>query len=248
MTQGDVYKKFLIEYDKGTITSSYPSLTNYEIATLLDKAYLALIGEKVTGNNARGAQFESDIKAMEDIRPLLVTETVTSNGTSPSGVTNAYVCNLPKDSNGRIKMLYYVSATMKLYPVTAVPNRDSDKIRVLPVSLISHAMAQRFFATPVNIPWIKTPVAYIEGKTITVLYDKYTMGKYSGEPRELAITYIKIPKKFTDNAQLNANTSTEMEINDSMVEELINLAIVLVGETVESPRMQTKAQLRQLEA
>ena len=73
MAQSDVYKKFLIEYDKAEITSSFPSLTKPEIAILLDKAYLALVGEKVTGNNQRGAQFESDIKAIEDIRPLLVT-------------------------------------------------------------------------------------------------------------------------------------------------------------------------------
>jgi len=30
MTHNDIYKKFLIEYDKADITSSYPSLTKYE--------------------------------------------------------------------------------------------------------------------------------------------------------------------------------------------------------------------------
>ena len=53
MTHSDIYTKFMIEYDKAMITSSYPSLTKYEVATLLDKSYLALIGEKVTGNNLR---------------------------------------------------------------------------------------------------------------------------------------------------------------------------------------------------
>jgi len=43
MKHSDIRTKFLIEYDKANITSSYPSLTDYEIATLLDKAYLALI-------------------------------------------------------------------------------------------------------------------------------------------------------------------------------------------------------------
>ena len=53
MTYKDVYKKFMIEYDKADISSSYPSLTIYEVATLLDKAMLALITQKVTGNNPR---------------------------------------------------------------------------------------------------------------------------------------------------------------------------------------------------
>jgi len=39
----NIKTKFLIEYDKANVTSSYPSLTDYEIATILNKAYLALI-------------------------------------------------------------------------------------------------------------------------------------------------------------------------------------------------------------
>lgn len=53
MTHSDIYTKYMIEYDKAMITSSYPSITKYEAATILDKAYLALIAQKVTGNNPR---------------------------------------------------------------------------------------------------------------------------------------------------------------------------------------------------
>ena len=72
MTYNDIKTKFLIIYDKD-VTSSYPSLTDYEIATILDKAYLALIAQKLTGNNNRSIAFEGDIKAIEDVRPLLDT-------------------------------------------------------------------------------------------------------------------------------------------------------------------------------
>lgn len=72
MTYQEVYDKFMIEYDKATVTASYPSFTQYEICTFLDKAYLALIAQKLTGNNIRGVAFEGDIKAIEDIRPLII--------------------------------------------------------------------------------------------------------------------------------------------------------------------------------
>ena len=72
MKHSDIYTKFMIEYDKANVTSSYPSLTNYEIATILDKAYLALIAQKLTGNNVRKVSFEGDIKAIEDTRPFCV--------------------------------------------------------------------------------------------------------------------------------------------------------------------------------
>lgn len=73
MTHKDIYTKFMIEYDKADITSSYPSLTEYEVATLLDKSYLALIAQKLTGNNVRQVGFEGDNKAIEDVRPLINT-------------------------------------------------------------------------------------------------------------------------------------------------------------------------------
>jgi len=67
MTHRDIYTKFMIEYDKANITSSYPSLTPYEIATVLDKSYLAIIAQKYTGNNPGGFAFESNMKAIEDL-------------------------------------------------------------------------------------------------------------------------------------------------------------------------------------
>ena len=67
MTYKDVYKKFMIEYDKADISSSYPSLTIYEVATLLDKATLALISQKVTGNNPRQTTMDIDMKSMSDL-------------------------------------------------------------------------------------------------------------------------------------------------------------------------------------
>lgn len=69
----DIYTKFMIEYDKANVTSSYPSLTEYEVATFLDKAYNALIAQKVTGNNVRRAPLEADIKAISDLQPLIHT-------------------------------------------------------------------------------------------------------------------------------------------------------------------------------
>ena len=71
MTHTDIKTKFMIEYDKANVTSSYPSLTEYEVATLLDKAYLALIAQKVTGNNARRTPFESDVKSVADLQQLV---------------------------------------------------------------------------------------------------------------------------------------------------------------------------------
>lgn len=131
MTHSNIYTKFMIEYDKANITSSYPSLTRYEVATILDKAYLALIAQKLTGNNPRRAGFEADIKALEDLRPL-ITSSILSASKNPV-ISNGYNYTVPKD------FLYYVMAILKHNSTnTAI---DSNDHTMQNVHLISHDKA-----------------------------------------------------------------------------------------------------------
>ena len=105
MTHKDIYTKFVIEYDKANVTSSYPSLTEYEIATVLDKAYNAIIAQKITGNNYRRSVFESDVKSIADLEPLVNTGSIVMS--ADDRVANSVQGELPTD------MLYYVTAYMK---------------------------------------------------------------------------------------------------------------------------------------
>ena len=241
MTHNDIYIKFMIEYDKANIATSFPSLTEYEIATVLDKAYLALIAQKLTGNNTRRSAFESDTKTIEDLRPLIKTTLATKKDSTSSyvlkGVQNAIEYTLPED------LLYYISSTVQL--VNNISSDDTYIQRILPVQLISHQLASKFFVTSINMPWIKTPVSYIEGTSIVLLYDLYKTQKSTSTDKLLYITYILKPNKFTNNL---INSTTQFELSDTMVEELINLAITMSLEIVESTRLGAKLQTKQLES
>lgn len=245
MTHKDIYTKFMIEYDKANVTSSYPSLTKYEIATILDKAYLALIGQKITGNNPRRAGFEADIKAIEDIRPLIKSESKPLIKTE-GYISNQYECAVPSDS------LYTLSVDINLdYGI--VRPMDNEGKRTWPAIAISHEIAQKFFSTPYNMPWIKQPVYYMEGNKIYMLVDSMWYKLYDIEHMATAIIrFIDVPNRFaldpdSDN-KTDFESTTTFELSDSMAEELINLAIMMALENVESPRLQTKAQMRTLEA
>ena len=93
MTYKDVYKKFMIEYDKADISSSYPSLTIYEVATLLDKAMLALIAQKVTGNNPRRQTLDLDMKGISDLQTLIRRKEAT-NFNKDNDYSNKYSCDI----------------------------------------------------------------------------------------------------------------------------------------------------------
>lgn len=223
MTYKDIHKKYMIEYDKENVTSSYPSLTTYEIATILDKAYLALIAQKLTGNQQR-VPFEGDIKAIEDVRNLIASKKISKSNTT-----------LPIDN----AVIYKLSDI--LYFLTALVLIDG---KLVTTNLVNHEIAKNFMHTATNRPWIKNSVCYIEGDNLIVLYDDYSHKNVG----DLQLTYIKQPDKFVDHIIGKTFDDTQFALNDTVVEELISLAIIMSLETVESPRLQTKLNTKALES
>lgn len=223
MAYKDIHKKYMIEYDKENVTSSYPSLTTYEIATILDKAYLALIAQKLTGNQQR-VPFEGDIKAIEDVRNLIASKKISKSNTT-----------LPIDN----AVIYKLSDI--LYFLTALVLIDG---KLVTTNLVNHEIAKNFMHTATNRPWIKNSVCYIEGDNLIVLYDDYSHKSVG----DLQLTYIKQPDKFVDHIIGKTFDDTQFALNDTMVEELISLAIIMSLETVESPRLQTKLNTKALES
>ena len=285
MTHKDIYTKFMIEYDKANVTSSYPSLTEYEVATVLDKAYNALIAQKVTGNNVRRVGFEGDNKAIADIAPLITNSWCEID----DNLDGNMICSeMPED------MLYYVSGSLNTYINNTM---DEQAIRKLPIKLVTHEIADKFIASPYNLPWIKIPVCYIEDKYIYVIYDPINKPQVSSDD-SIQISYIKKPNTFvkdltnliSDNSvgsysyfnppvytekshpdnwdtlteqqqtswtagendrhalYIAANNKYNFECSDTVAEELISLAVTFALENVESQRLNSKLNMRGLEA
>lgn len=208
MTHKDIYTKFMIEYDKANVTSSYPSLTEYEVATVLDKAYNALIAQKVTGNNVRRSTFESDIKSIADLSPLIVSAEELYQSPNASNYTefpasNTVIADVPND------MLYFIQASMYYGPrgmnvknYTSYsgdfnPADDPDWLdRTLPIKLVDHNTASKFFSSASNMPWIKEPVCYIENGRIYVVHDPLNKPNPSSTNKYIKVVYIKKPNTF----------------------------------------------------
>lgn len=231
MTHADIYEKFMIEYDKENVTTSYPSLTEYEIATLLDKAYLALIAQKFTGNNMRRVPFEGDEKAVEDLQPLVQEEVITFS-----------------NHNNRNFMIHEFDKSKVMYIIHAIALYDNKTFES--AKQIQSKYVYKFTSTINNKPWSRSAIYCVQGNKI-ILITGYNFNFTVTEdiPVDFIYTYIKYPQKFADkNKKLSQQTDIDFELSDSMAEELINLALVMSTEIVESPRMQTKAQLRGLES
>lgn len=242
MTHSDIYTKFMIEYDKANITSSYPSLTKYEVATILDKAYLALIAQKYTGNNPRKSAFESDMKATEDLQPLI--NKFTAIG-SLSG-DNSYTFSTHTIDN---LILYIIDGEIEIKG--SITSHDDIDHQYENIVFVSHDIAKKFRATKTNLPWVEQPVGCIENNSVVIYVDPMDV-QYNGAQSTAEFAYIKRPAKFAVGQGLSVNDydfgQTKFELSDSMAEELINLAIIMSTEIVESSRLTTKANTRPLES
>ena len=235
MTYKDVYKKFMIEYDKADISSSYPSLTIYEVATLLDKAMLALIAQKATGNNPRQTTMDIDMKSMSDLQSIIINKQIdfdVSSGNA-NGISNLYMLNPYKLDN-------------LLYPIHIVVNGNYTKI----IKFIPSIYAYKFYKTCNNDPWIKSPVAYMSEDTICVLCSDDDSDLFNQQILNCQILYIKKPDKFTTNLMDETKQKQEQEfpLSDNMCEELINLAIIFACRNVSDPRISTEMQTKSLES
>ena len=187
MTYQDIYTKFMIEYDKANVTSSYPMLTEYEVATILDRAYLALIWQKVSGNNTRRVPFEYDQKAIADIQPLI--RTVEKNLIVPDNriASNIVATSLPSDCLSFVDLV--LKQNKSYTPLDKIHERN------VPTTLIPHSHIENFLVTPYNMPWIKKPVCFLENNYVNVAYDTISLGTLGSDDKAL-ITYIKQPTSF----------------------------------------------------
>ena len=132
---------------------------------------------------------------------------------------------------------------------------DKLAVRIINVKLVDHNTANKFLISPTNLPWVKTPVCYIEGNKITVIYDP-TMQDLE---TDISVTFIKKPNTFVKEKLTEGNTyftwiddtvpeAYKFECNDTVAEELISLAVTFALENVESQRLNTKLNMRGLEA
>ena len=236
MTYKDVYKKFMIEYDKADISSSYPSLTIYEVATLLDKAMLALIAQKVTGNNPRRQTLDLDMKGVADLQTLIQRKEA-DNFNKYDYCSNKYFCNIIDAED----ILYITHVYLEVY----VKN-DLTRSRLEEVHIIPQMYSYKFEESSTNKPWIKHPVCYIAGDTINMFIGEDSENVISNN---VYIDYIMRPDYFSD-ILMTEDVSEEypFPLSDTMCEELINLAIIFACRTVGDPRISTEMQTKSLES
>lgn len=198
-----------------------PAFLPDEIDYWLNQGLYQEINTKFTGNNAMKIGFEGSVKRTHDLEKLIKTETIPAvmeAGTNCCKIQNFF-------SN---KRMFFIDALLKF-------NDNKANVR-----LVTHTDAQKFKMTHSNNPWIDVPVGTLHDDTLYIYYDNVSMQATS---YSVDLTYVKFPTKIGKNYP-----STESdELPEYMWYEIVNRAVELALEDIESRRVQTKTQLNQLD-
>ena len=243
MLTSDIHKAFKVIMDKNAEAVSFggcPAFLPEEIDLFLNQAYIEIICNKYTGQNSLNIAFEGSVKRIQDLEGLVKTDKDQSI-VSETDTNRLYLSNLLNGSDNR---MFFVGAVLHWTQKTDISGSSTNwtagkerKVRATTV-MIDHSVANRFLETYSNKPWIETPVATIEDNTLWVYIDTVNMkGPYTVD-----ITYVKYPDKIdhnTPNVEIN-------EVPDRILYEVINRAVVLALENIESKRSETKLNINNL--
>lgn len=221
MTRDQLHIAFKIALDKNSQSVAFggcPAFLPEEIDYWLNQGLYQEINNKFTGTNSSQVAFEGSIKRTHDLERLIRTDNISA--VKDINTNRCYVTNLYSD-----KRMYFINALLRF---------DDDCANV---TLVNHDVAQRFRQTHDNTPWIEKPVCTIEDNTLYIYYDPISM---AAQTYSIDLTYLKEPTKIEDLPAEGMD-----EIPEYMQNEVVNRAVELALEDIESKRAQTKSQLNQ---
>lgn len=232
MTRDELHIAFKIEMDKNSQSVAYggcPAFLPEEVDYWLNKGYYDVLTTKFSGQNATQTAFEGSVKRIADLERLVKTDTNISV-TLTEGTNQLVLNDLLNRKQNNTGRMFFIQAILHWV------NEGVSKSSV--VSLIDHETSKRFVETYNNKPWIDIPVAVIENNQLIIYIDTTSMiGTYT-----LDITYVKHPTSITNLPSDSGLT----EVPEYVQNEVVNKAVQLALDNIESQRVQTKSQLNTL--
>ena len=222
MTRDQLHIAFKIAMDKNSQNiafGGYPAFLPEEIDYWLNQGMYQEVSNKFTGLNTLKQPFEKSVKRIHDLENLIETENISLN--------KDQIFNMCVATDAFKNKMFYVDCVLKF------------ENSVSTVTLVDHASASKFKSTYNNLPYIETPVAVIEGNDLIIYFDPVSM---KANTYFAQITYVKNPTKVEDLTDPQYS-----EFPEYMWNEIVNRAVALALENIESGRATIKSQFNQID-
>lgn len=217
MTVALFHANFKIALDK-IDSLNYPNLEIIEIDRLLNLAQDRIVKQRLGINNFKREGFEETQKRTDDLRTIVVDSTIIPNNPNSSNVPGGVYCNLPAN--------YYFAVNEQcdlMYP-DCKGNLITSRV---PIKPIRHDNYNEVITDPYNKPYEELVLRLMENGKVELIADiNHTIKKYY-------LRYIKQPQQF----DLNGNITTDLP--EHLANEIIDEAVNIALEDIQSQRVQT---------
>jgi hypothetical protein len=217
----DMHNAFRLNLDKSSSLVGNPDFLPEEIDYWLNNAQDRFVKQRIK-------EFEKGIKRITDLQTLVNYSSSISLGSSQLG-TNVKECSLLNFFTV-YNYMYFLSATVF----------DSSARRLECGKLIDTEQMSNYIADFINSPFIRRPIPYLysassgsNDQTLAIIYDSNIF-----TPVAVDIKYIRQPLQLTSGTPVTGTTNT-CELPFETHEEIVNIAVSLVIENIESPRVQS---------
>lgn len=218
MTIQEFHIAFKLGLDK-LDSQNYPDILPEEIDFLLNNAQDRFVKQRYGRNNPKREGFEETQKRTEDLKTLIKSAHITPNVYSIDNISNsARFYTLPIDHR------YIVQEQVDVTYLDCNSNPITNKLLVRP---IQHNDYDKILNDPFNRPnTTKVLRLMAEGKVELITASGYTLGTYY-------LRYIKKPDR------MDITIGTTCELPEDVHQEIVDGAVALALENIESRRTQT---------
>jgi hypothetical protein len=224
MTVTEMHTAFRLHLDKSTSLVGSPDFLPEEIDFWLNEAQDRFIKQRMFGNNYRQENFEQTQKRIDDLRNLLI-NSIGSVLTQSTIASNIKECTLPIN-DATSPYMFYVNSTLRNSTPTVIQVKD----------IVNYEYINEYLKDSINNPYIRRPLVTFYGDKIAFIHgDEFV-------PTTCDLRYIKRPKKLTLNTPGTYETNT-CELALHTHSEIVIIAVSLVVENTENPRVQTFEQI-----
>jgi len=239
MTKSEMHTAFKIELDK-VESLQYPAFITAEIDYFFNRAQEQFIKSRYSGNNPTRTSFEQTQKRIDDLRYLVIEDTLSAVydddivsppyiGPNVSEKANSYIVDLT-DVESTDPYMFLVGEECTITYVDRVTQESINKIQ--PITECS----SNTYVAQVHDPLSPHKLHYNTASPLRLIKADYveliTDGTYS--ILNYILRYLKEPTSFT--TLLDAESP---DFPNHVHSELVKLAVNIAIENIESPRIQS---------
>lgn len=218
MTVLDMHQAFKIEFDK-LDSVNYPNILPEEIDFLLNKAQDRFVKQRYGTNNTKRQSFEEIQKRTDDLKALVKTAILTPLPSNSENIDpNAQFVELPID-------YWFIIHERAQIGFTDCHNLQTQS--TVNINVIKHDNFNNIIKNPFQKP--------SKSKVLRLMADNKTELIHSSDSVIVRyyLRYIKKP------VRISISTPTDCELSDHTHDEIVNEAVSIALETLESLRTRT---------